>query len=328
MILTVSAEGKDLNIAVIELCAFLVQTRSYISRYMTFDGKLKSVPQNIKDQDDRPPFRHLLPETTQSGDVDWEGELVKVATLVDTTLFRAYMLARPVLAGPLFRLDNWCSPDVVKDKLYESERYNDLIDFLHGKKLHREALELLERFGKGEGKGGDTDNLRGPRRTVGYLQQLPFEMIDLILQFSEWPVRTEPSLGMEVFLADTENAEALPRQRVLDFLQGIDLKLNLQYLEHIVYELHDQTPEFHERLITRYLEKIKSLQAEEAESNTEWQEKLQSFLNSSQRYNKTKVLRDIPSDGKFFALLKTQKQNDCPALKRPVWRGRRRSKVL
>lgn len=282
--------------AVIELCAFLVQTRSYISRYLTFDGKLKVQPKDINNQENGPPFKHLIPQAAGSGPVEWERELLEVATLVDTTLFRAYMLARPVLAGPLFRLDNWCSPDVVKDKLYESERYNDLIDFLHGKKLHREALELLERFGKGEGKGGDTESLLGPRRTVGYLQQLPFEMIDLILQFSEWPVRSEPKLGMEVFLADTENAEALPRHRVLDFLQDIDLELNLQYLEHIIDELNDQTPEFHERLITRYLDKVKTLPAEDA-GKAQYQEKLQSFLSTSQRYNKTKVLRDIPSEG-------------------------------
>ena len=62
------------------------------------------------------------------------------------------MLARPGLAGSLFRLDNFCDPIVIKEKLYETGRYADLIDFLHGKRLHREALELLEKFGK------DTEN--------------------------------------------------------------------------------------------------------------------------------------------------------------------------
>jgi 6-phosphofructo-2-kinase/fructose-2,6-biphosphatase 2 len=42
-------------------------------------------------------------------------------------------------------------------------------------------------------------------------------MIDLILEFAEWPLRQDPELGMEVFLADTENAETLPRDKVLNF---------------------------------------------------------------------------------------------------------------
>ena len=62
-------------------------------------------------------------------------------------------------------------------------------------------------------------NLEQPRRkmqmlrpsmarkaTVGYLQNLPPEMIDLILEFAEWPLRLNPELGMDRFLADTENA--------------------------------------------------------------------------------------------------------------------------
>lgn len=53
-------------------------------------------------------------------------------------------------------------------------------------------------------------------------------MIDLILDFARWPLNKNRDLGMEVFLADTENAETLPRGKVLDFLQGIDRKLAVQ----------------------------------------------------------------------------------------------------
>jgi hypothetical protein len=209
------------------------------------------------------------------------------------------MLASPSLAGPLFRLPNFCEPDVVNEKLYETGRYVDLIDFLHGKRLHRQALELLEKFGKNEAAEEVAPALQGPQRTVGYLQQLPPEMIDLILEFAEWPLRTDPALGMEVFLADTENAETLPRQRVLDFLQGIESKLAVRYLEHIIEELNDLTPDFHQRLIDLFLERLRA--GHEAfdsdEERMKWQDRLQTFLKTSAQYNKVRVFKQLPADG-------------------------------
>src|SRR6202000_770077 len=204
-----------------------------------------------------PSFHRLIVLDPDEHNVDWHKKLLEVATMVDTTLFRAYMLAKPGLAGSLFRLDNFCDPAVVRDKLYQTGRYGDLIDFLHGKRLHREALEMLEKFGKDTENESINHSLRGPRRTVAYLQQLPPEQIDLILEFSEWPLRKDPELGMDIFTADTENAETLPRQRVLDFLQRISSRLAIAYLEHIITELDDLTPEFHQRLVDLYLERLK-----------------------------------------------------------------------
>jgi len=51
----------------------------------------------------------------------------------------------------------------------------------------------------------------------------------------------DPNLGMEIFLADTENAETLPRDKVVSFLQGIDVNLAVKYLEHVINELNDLT---------------------------------------------------------------------------------------
>lgn len=215
------------------------------------------------------------------------------------------MLASPSLAGSLFRLDNFCDPHVVEEKLYESGRYNELIDFLHGKRLHREALELLEKFGKNEAEEV-APALRGPQRTVAYLQQLPPEMIDLILEFAEWPLRTDPKLGMEVFLADTENAETLPRDKVLRFLEQIDQKLAVRYLEHIINELNDLTPEYHQRLIDMYLERLRDPDEKAFESQDErqqWLERLNAFLKSSAQYNRARAFRQLPSDGELHPSL-------------------------
>jgi Vam6/Vps39-like protein vacuolar protein sorting-associated protein 39 len=161
------------------------------------------------------------------------------------------------------------------------------------------------RFGKDVSNEAVIPALRGPRRTVAYLQQLPPAQIDLVLEFAEWPLRTDAELGMEVFLADTENAETLPRDRVLGFLQGIGDRLVVKYLEHIIGELNDLTPEFHQRLIEQYLERLKLGRtakpdyggfANEEEKNA-LKEKLQTFLMSSEQYNRARAFREIPADG-------------------------------
>ncbi|CAO2650876.1 Nn.00g091730.m01.CDS01 [Neocucurbitaria sp. VM-36] len=291
---------KDFKDSVRALQSFLaVSCRVQIKRYIDTDGHLNEpLPTTSESQaeDYKPPFHYFIEETSAQGQVDWKAKLLEVAQLVDTTLFRAYMIASPSLAGPLFRLPNFCEPDVVQEKLYETGRYADLIDFLYGKKLHRQALELLEKFGKNEADEEVSPTLQGPQRTVGYLQQLPPEMIDLILEFAEWPLRIDPKLGMDVFLADTENAETLPRVKVLDFLQRIDLKLAVKYLEHIIEELNETEPDFHQRLCDLFLERLRSGEFGDDEEKASWRERLEVFLRTSVQYNKHRVLQQLPQN--------------------------------
>jgi tetratricopeptide (TPR) repeat protein len=270
-----------------------------IKRYLDMDGTLKEpLPQQSESQAEeyKPPFHLFIQQMGPPSQLDWAAELLKVAQLVDTTLFRAYMLASPGLAGSLFRLPNFCEPDVVQEKLYETGRYADLIDFLHGKKLHRQALELLAKFGKNEADEEVSSALQGPQRTVGYLQQLPPEMIDLILEFAEWPLRTDPQLGMEVFVADTENAETLPRQQVAHYLQEIDSQLAVRYLEHIVEELNETGPDYHQRLVDLLLERLREGKFESDEEKARWRERLQTFLKTSAQYNKVRVFKQLPPE--------------------------------
>jgi len=283
-------EGRDLVMAVHELRAFLAQTRVQLQKYINFDGSLK--PGALEN---KAAFEHIVDADVTQSNIDWQKKLFEAATLVDTTLFRAYMLVSPSLAGSLFRLDNFCAPEVVEEALYANGRYSELMDFLHGKRLHKDVLEMLEKFGKGEADGEIDETFRGPSRMVRYLQQLPPEMIDLILKFAEWPLKEDADLGMEIFLADTEIAETLPREKVVEFLDRIDVKLSLKYLEHIVDELDDQTPIFHDRLVTLTLERVK--QDSDEEDRLHWQKKLEEILQNSKQYNKYRALRDLPQDG-------------------------------
>jgi hypothetical protein len=197
------------------------------------------------------------------------------------------MFATPSLAGSLFRIANYCDPDVVMERLEETGRYNDLIDFLYGKKLHRQALELLQRFGQTE-----NGPLSGPTRTVAYLQNLPPDQIDLVIEFGEWPIRANHELGMEIFLTDTENAETLPRPRVLGFLEKIDTTLAIHYLEHAINEWNDMTPDIHQRLLILYLDQLTS-------NKGEWKDKFLTMLKESEQYSPAKMLDQLDREGMF-----------------------------
>lgn len=298
--LTTDTEGRDLKVATEELRVFLVSARTRLQRYINPDGTLRSNNSSTisaLDEGSQPEVNSLLIKRSSSSLTGREHQLRDTAKLVDTTLFRAYMFASPSLAGPLFRIDNFCDPDVVNEKLIETGRYNDLVDFFFGKKLHRPALELLKKFGEKDEEDEAAPQLAGPRRTIAYLQNLPPEMIDLILQFAEWPLKKDPELGMEVFLADTENADTLPRPVILDFLQGIDKKLEVRYLEHIIHELNDTTPDFHQRLVDVYIEGLKSNDFEDEERRSSWKEKTLDFMRTSTIYQPYKALRQVSNDG-------------------------------
>ena len=286
-------EGKDLKLATEELRGFLVSARTKMKKVLsTEDGALKT------DGLDAVPSSEigaLLSKSSFDARSDRE-QLLNTAKLVDTTLFRAYMFVSPSFAGPLFRIDNFCDPAVVNEKLTEAGRYNDLVDFFYGKKMHKQALELLKRFGETNNEGEADPQLAGPRRTVAYLQNLPPEMIYLIIRFSEWPLKKDPGLGMEVFLADTENAETLPRPAVLQFLHGIDKRFAVQYLEHIIHELNDTTPDFHQRLVDIYIQGLKSGNFNNDKERLEWTDKTLDFLRSSKNYQAYKALGQLDKD--------------------------------
>ncbi|KAI4186872.1 MAG: hypothetical protein LQ346_005603, partial [Caloplaca aetnensis] len=285
-------EGKDLKAATAELRPFLVSARTRLQRYLNPDGTLKDTQgrANTATSHVQEAQELLLAQVPESVE-ERRQQLLSTAQLVDTTLFRAYMFASPSLAGPLFRLDNFCDPDVVKEKLIETERYNDLVDFLYGKGLHEQALELLERLGRKEQGKETSSQLAGPHRTVAYLQNLPPEMVDIILRFVEWPLSEDPELGMQVFLADSERAETLPRERVLDFLEKKDRALAVRYLKHITQELNDTTPGFHQRLAEDYIQGLRQQHV-----SPEWEEDALAFLRTSRYYKPYKALQMLPAD--------------------------------
>lgn len=306
-------EAKDLKMAVRELQGYLADVRRRFQRFLNPDGTLRT--EHLQHDGNHDEFqesvRMLLGLSQPYEEAEFGDRLLECAKLVDTTLFRAHMYATPGLAGSLFRIANFCDPDVVMEKLEEHGRDSELIDFYYGKKMHRRALELLLRFGKAELKDGDqeadenstTAHLRGPKRTVAYLQHLSADHIDLILEFAKWPLEVDPELGMEIFLADTENAEMLPRHLVVQFLENIDASLAIRYLEHVIHELNDLSPDLHQQLVQLYLQRLtnhKEKDANEDETYISWQAQFLEFLKSSSQFSPAKMLNLLPRDDPGF----------------------------
>ncbi|TQS32840.1 hypothetical protein Golomagni_06834, partial [Golovinomyces magnicellulatus] len=265
-------EGKELMKAVLELNSYLAGTRARLQRVIDpVTGRLKPAAEKVNPGDD--PFEHFLKRTKDTTDKDLEKRLCDTFRLVDTTLFRAYMYSQPSLAGPLFRIPNFCDPHVVKDKLIEHSRYTELIDFLYGKKLHKEALELLVKFGAAKKPDEAAPTLHGPNRTIQYLQNLPPSEIDLVLANAGWTLKANTEYAMEIFTGDTENAETLPRDKVVDFLHEEDAGLERRYLEHIINELDDSNADFHNRLVELYITTLKSMK-----KSDEWDSIMANFV--------------------------------------------------
>ena len=291
-----SLEGKDLTNAVLELNSYLAGTRARLQRLIDpTTGKLKlRKPRNGTSVD---PSVTLFGFRRAESDDQLERDLQETFKLVDTTLFRAYMFSRPALAGSLFRIPNFCDPDVVNEKLLEHNRFNELVDFFYGKKLHRQALELLKKFGSSEKPDETAPTLHGPGRTVAYLQNLAPDMIDLILEFSEWTLSSDADSGMQVFVADMENAETLPRDRVVKFLGQVSADLEIKYLDHIITELSDMTPDFHNRFIELMVSRL-----HEKPRGDKWTRemgKLVRFLKASSQYSLSKAFGLIPKGGEL-----------------------------
>ncbi|KAJ4267368.1 Vacuolar morphogenesis protein 6 [Fusarium torreyae] len=291
-------KDKDLTNAVLELNSYLAGTRARLQRV------IDPVTGNLRPQTDRNGSTEEIAEKflrigLDESEMKLEEELRNTFRLVDTTLFRAYMFSRPTLVRPLFRIPNFCDPNVVNEKLLEHSRYTELVDFFYGKKLHKEALELLRRFGSAEEPDEAAPALHGPERTIQYLKTLPASEIDLILEHAEWTLKASPDEALEIFTGDTESAETLPREQVVSFLHDVDTQLEGRYLEHVINELEDVTPDLHDRLVELYVENLKKM-----EKGEKWDALMSHFIgflrNPRQVYSQGKAFGLIPRDEPAF----------------------------
>lgn len=231
------------------------------------------------------------------------GNLDQAAELVDTTLFKCYIIQSPALVGPLLRLQNHCDPKTVNTVLSKIGKWRELVDFYFAKQLHRDALELLKKLGQKKGDNLDTSGsayLEGPEPTVRYLQRLGNEHIDLIFEFARWPIKEKESFGLDLFLEDSTESESLDRFKVLDYIQGISRSLTIKYLEHLLNEEGEDDTHFHTALAIEYIKYLQNDKNQDTEESTAVFTKLLKFLKARPyHYRVEKVLSSLPKTKKL-----------------------------
>lgn len=239
----------DLNSAVKHLIPYLSQARKRIQRHLNIDGTLKHPPDLQSN-----PLSHLFSPSSQTPEEsasNIEARLQTIARRIDTSLLLSLLHSNPSLVPSLLRLPNFCNPEIVRQKLWEVERYEDLLAFYTSKDLHRETLEFLYTLGKED--NNNDDSFHGPGRTMKYLQtQLPAEDSALLFEFARWPLEEDPKAAISMF---TTHASQLDMDEVLTFLSSLpSYEAEMLYLEHLT--LNDDyiiTSKYIERLIDLYI---------------------------------------------------------------------------
>lgn len=119
--------------------------------------------------------------------------------------------------------------------------------------MHEKALNLLKDLSADE---DDKLDKLGP--TIRYLQKLGPSHLNLIFSSSKWLFSADAPMALQVFTADEAEVEALPRHEVLRFLEGVDRRATIGYLEHILDVLGEAGPDFHDKLGELYLAETKA----------------------------------------------------------------------
>ncbi|GAA5930252.1 Vam6p [Sporobolomyces koalae] len=212
-------------------------------------------------------------------------QLARTAQVVDTALFRSYLATKPIMIGPLCRIENWCEVEQVEELLLEVKKHRELLDLYNGKAMHKKAVQLLRQISADE---DDPEEKVGA--TVRYLQKLGPDQLEVIFGASKWVFEHDIRAGLEIFIADLEEVESLPRHAVMAHLENVGSEVCVKYLEHIIHELGEQGSDFHEKLIELYLGSDQSAESRRNEP------KLTAFLESSTSYRPERILGRLPSE--------------------------------
>lgn len=179
----------------------------------------------------RPLASTVLPPATASElrelpDLPLEGlkpdQLARVAQVVDTALFKSYLATKPVMVGPLCRIENWCEVGEVEGLLLSAEV--SLTIHCASLTLRRNSsscwisttgstcttrrssccasacpLRLVSQLTRISRMSEDEDDPEDKvEPTVRYLQKLGSDHLDLIFESSEWIFEVDQNAGLEV----------------------------------------------------------------------------------------------------------------------------------
>ncbi|KAF5392213.1 hypothetical protein D9757_001433 [Collybiopsis confluens] len=229
------------------------------------------------------PFSQLTPE-----------QLLRYAQIVDTALFKSYLVVRPVLAGSLVRVANWCEIEEVEGVLKAKEMFSELKDLYNQKKMHSKALELLRQLGE---KEEDMDERL--YNSIQYLRKLGPEYEEQVFEWARWIIEQDSTRALEIFKSDDVD---LPRDHVADYLEKISPVLCTKYLEYLISEREEESTDFHDRLAELYM-KI-ALDARKRKDDDLWREshdKLLQFISTTTHYRVDRLYGLLSSEDLYEA---------------------------
>ncbi|KAI5452750.1 Vacuolar morphogenesis protein 6 [Naganishia albida] len=273
-------EVKEFAAAVENLMIYLSDRRQKLA------GAIANLDKPLPPIDSLPPLKTVTPtELLHYPSVPMTEltpeELVGVSQIVYTALIKVYLMIRPSLVGSLCRIENWCEVEEVEELLKERSRFSDLIDLYQGKKMHQKALGLLR-----EQSLDEEDKLDKLDPTIRYLQKLGPKHVDLIFSEAKWVFGEDAKMASRIFIADEPEVEALPRHRVAEYLEQLDKPTCVRYLEHIIDELGEAGPDFHDKLAELYLAEVRRQWIK----GNEAYKRLLEFLQNSTQYRPERLL--------------------------------------
>ncbi|KAK7044093.1 Vacuolar morphogenesis protein 6 [Paramarasmius palmivorus] len=221
-------------------------------------------------------------------------QLLRYAQIVDTALFKSYLMVRPALAGSLFRIANWCEVEEVEEILRERQMFPQLKDLYHQKKMHGKALQLLRQLGEKE-----QDPELKLEASIDYLKKLGPEYLDQIFEYARWVFEQDSTMALEIF--KSEDVE-LPHQAVADYLEKIDSNLCARYLEYLIEEKEEQSTVFHDRLAELYARMTLSAKKRgDEKSRKELYSKLLAFIDTTHHYRVDRLYGILSSEELYEA---------------------------
>eukprot|EP00127_Corallochytrium_limacisporum_P000552 Clim_evm8s18 gene=Clim_evmTU8s18 len=240
-------------------------------------------------------------------------DLERERTIIDTALLKVYLRTKPVLLGPLLRIDNMCHVEESERVLMEASRLRELVDLYRGKGLHRKALELLYNHSE------DVQSpLTGIYPTIDYLTRLGQTDWEILGEYATWVLNEDWEEAMTIFTDDLKLGDRLDHETVAKYLRQkceedklSTMALQL-YLEHAINVFKDHSPFLHTLLMKTYIDLggngLNNMEERDI-NEVDWsvsatdcavnpvllslRSKILSFAGSSQDYNPDEVLRAL-----------------------------------
>ncbi|KAJ3447642.1 cnh domain containing [Anaeramoeba flamelloides] len=251
-----------------------------------------------------------LLQTRNSREIKKKKNSLEILKVIDTVLVKSYMQTNVSYVAPFLRIPNWCDLEECEKIFTERELETELIELYKTNGKHEKALILVEKKSK---KTGDITIF------VEYLCSLGRDHLELIFEYSKKLNQIDPNQCLKVFTYETNDEEELmdnqipsrdlPRFLVKNFLQESLPNLIIPYLEYVIFQKNDSTPDFHNDLLLFYYGQTKSIQdllknslSDEEKKNKlqvskqKYIEKIKNFTKSSKYYLPQKMLDRFPED--------------------------------